>query len=266
MDDFGPINVKAMFFGDPGIGKTTGLSKSYKDPRIGPMLWIGCESSCIAIQSKLKRWYLEDFKNKKTAETDSIAYGKLSRENGVAELNRIITYLRSTKKDEKPYLGFKSIVLDSLTAFDNLSIADAMKYNTDHNVKGCDGTVPKQQDFLRNSYNITAIFNELNDLDTHLFLIAHAMQSEENGIPIVYPNISGQLKVKIPALLQVVAYVQSAKGGDREYIFQPGDASGAKEVTMVKDIFEDSKVGRSQTFKKEDHVLTQLFDLWGIGE
>ena len=267
------LNLKMMLFSDPGMGKTTTIASSYDDPRIAPILWIDVERSQSAINSKVAPYTLEDLKNNRPPIKGKISYLKISEKS---ELQKIVSFLaaRSSSKNEvktpelkaylqskdfKPYLGFRTIVIDNLTEVSRIYLQDSVLVGN----KSPDGIIPTLQDYNRRGIAIGDVVRMFRDLNTHTIFTAHAF-TKENEIKeeTIYPSLGGLgLSKELPGLFQVVGYIKVNPKDDntREIIFQPTTG-----IIGVKCNLEESEAKKSQVFEKNERVLSKLFDLWHI--
>lgn len=267
------LNLKIMFFSDPGVGKTTAIASSYDDPRLAPMLWIDLERSQSAINSKVEPYTIQDLKNNRPPIKGKISYLKISSkqelediisalekrssskyESPSAELN---VYLKS--KEFKPYLGFRTIVVDNLTEVSRIYLQDSVIVGG----KSPDKILPTLQDFGRRIFTVGDVVRELRDIDTHIILTAHA-EVRENIVreETISPDLgSVKLAKDVSGLIPISGYIRvnPKDNNTREILFQP-----ITGLIGVKDNLEKSSVGNSQVFEKKDKVLSKLFDLWHI--
>mgnify|MGYP003393003949 CR=1 FL=1 len=238
--------IKMLVHGDPGIGKTTFLATALEIPELCPILFLDMEGNTDSIKSKIK--YIEVVMEKDviTGFSEEPVLDKLNCiriKNDPQKVVDICNYFY----DNVLNMGYKTFMLDSLTAFDYQSIKKILKYSPFKNK--LDPEIPVWEHFRKNLHTISDIITSINDLDINFFCTAHSKYEDKKEM--YYPCLTGELRSRIPGLLKHTG-VMIEKNGKRLIRFQP------KGIFYAKDCTEGSKLnGELNANVKE--VLEKLY-------
>lgn len=241
--------VKLLVYGPPGSGKTTLFGTAKGDPRLTPALFLDLEAGDMAIASKITHRALklvasDGYK----PEPDAIDHVSI-RDWADLQSAMDVIYNNDT--------GYKSVMLDSLTEINYLNLKRVLKINKDKGVKGCDGHVPTQPDYMRSATEMRDMIRDLRDLDVHVFLSAQKKRDEDESTGIIetLPNLIGKLAEELPGLVDIVGYISRGKGkaAGRTCLFQP------TATILAKDRSEGGKLGEAI----DNPTLPQLLDILG---
>lgn len=243
--------VKAIFYGDYGIGKTTVLASGVGDKRFDKGLLLNVEGGTLSIASRVNEISVKDVKEGKVSVSKGLDTVSV---RDTKDLDAVLTALyRFSDKGEIPW---NSLMVDSLTEVNRLVLLQSMRDNYEKTGKG-DSEVPQLQDYGRSNVRMNDLIRDFRDLDMNVFFTAlsSSVKDELTGGIQMKPNFTGRLQDEIPAMVDIVGYLYIGKDGTREVRFQPSDRISAKDR---------SEGGRLGTIQK-NITLPKFFDLLEFG-
>ena len=244
------LPVKALFYGEAGIGKTVLLCSGAADPRIGPELLLNLESGLLSVQSKVETvgegkdtFTLEEVMT--PPEKGKVKAVKITNPD---QLMRVLDGLYDMPHE------YKTVMIDSLTELNYNNLSDVVLNNT----KNIDHDIPTIQDYGKSAAQMRRIIRYFRDLPMNVIFSAlvQTNKNELTGEITNLPSLTGKLSLEVPALLDIVGYMTMKKiEGEfhRVLWFQPYDNA------IAKDRSEGGKLGDFM----EDPTLPKIFDSLG---
>lgn len=275
------LKAKILFYGAPGIGKTTIFKSGKGDKRIFPMLLLSFEGGEMAIGSVVRQLKTPGhFYNAAKAITDpkpvkgqyKIAFSEYMlnevkpdmehidtlRIKGVADLDDVLNAAENGVFD-----AYQSLGVDSLSEICYMILKDIIEEAGIKNPGKRDGEKAELQDYMIFTSRVRTLVRRFRDLDMHVFFTAHQTdkKDEMSGISITGPNFSGKLGIEIPGIIDIMGYMTTVKGtaDAREIFFQP------TTTTFAKDRSEGGALGKSMLIENnKTKTLVAMFDKLGI--
>jgi hypothetical protein len=220
--------LRMILFGPPGIGKTVFFGTGVEDPRVSPMLILDYDGGMRSIQSKVVT--ISTLAELKKVESLNLPQDKAVsfRPKSWNDTEQVLNFLVNQKY-------FRSVVVDSFSELNYQNLAAIVE---SEKLKGSnrDGDVPQIGDYGKSANQLRKLVRIFRDLEIHSFYTAHVndVKDELDGTIETRPSFIGKLSVEIPALVDVVGYVQMSRvRGEsiRQIRFQPTPRIQAKDRT-----------------------------------
>lgn len=179
--------INALFYGDPGAGKTFLMGSADDSPITSPLLVFDVEGGMATLRNK--------------PGIDVIPVR--SMEDLVDNYNKL--YKSIDAETGKMY--YKTVGIDSLTELADLNIKDIMRKSWEANPEKIDKDVPDQRGWGKSRAQIRTIVRAFRDLPCNVIYIAAAGSQQEEGQPTkVFPGFAGKLRTEVPGFMDIVGY------------------------------------------------------------
>jgi hypothetical protein len=213
------IHINALIYGDPGTGKTVLAGSAAAVEEMSPVLFVDVEGGTMPL---------------------SVLYPSVEvvRVKSFRDLQKVYSKLYDTEGG-----GYKTVVLDSLTELQKLSMAGIMKLvkaeKPDQNIDQ-----PRIQDWGVNLGQCRTLIRGFRDLPMNVIFTALNEEGEKNGKQTNRPLFQGKLKGEGPGFVDIIGYyyVDRKHNGDltRKIMFRHTNTTMAKDrSTRLPDVIED---------------------------
>jgi hypothetical protein len=209
--------LKVIVYGQSGAGKTVFLGSTNDCEELQPVLLIDFESGTLSIKSKIHK--IDDIKQE--PEPGKISSIKIK---SWADFNPIIDYLYSE------FNVYKTVLVDSITEVNTMNLTTVVEKNMKN------AGMATLQDYGLSGAQMRVLIRELRDLsdegiNVFISALAQTTKDEITGAVSTLPSLTGKLAAEIPALFDIVGYLQIDKDGKREMLFQTVGRILAKDRT-----------------------------------
>jgi hypothetical protein len=187
------LQIKALFYGRPGAGKSTLAATASTVKEMLPVLYINAESGIMSIS---ENW---------DGRIDT-AQLKILDFTGYKQLNQLFEYLAF-----KPH-QYKTIVLDSLT---ELQAFVVNKFKDHYIPKTEEGVaIDENQDkkmtlkvYERATDTMRNICRKFRDLPMHVIMVCHDDTSDVNGTIVTHPALTPKFRDSIVGYMDIVGFL-----------------------------------------------------------
>jgi len=180
--------INALFYGDPGAGKTFLGGTADDDIRTRPLLVLDIEGGLATIRDR------------QGVDTVSI--------RALTKLEETYNKLYYSIRDNQMY--YKTLMIDSLTELAALDMRVIMQQAYEKNPETVDKDVPSPREWGKSREHIRTIVRAFRDLPCNVIFTAHAGYRLEDGQPTkIYPGFSGKLATEVPGFMDIVGYLRS---------------------------------------------------------
>jgi phage nucleotide-binding protein len=207
--------INALFYADPGVGKTylTGTADDSELTR--PMLLFDVEGGVTTIRHK--------------SGIDVV------RVRSMKELTDNYNKLYTSIKNGKIY--YKTVGIDSLSELTDLDMRYIMEEAWGKNPDKVDKDVPSQREWGKARVHMRRIVRAFRDLPCNVIFTAQVATLQEEGQPTkFFPGFSGKLRTEIPGFMDIVGYMYAENNQgviDRKIQFQGTRRVVAKDRTAT---------------------------------
>jgi hypothetical protein len=208
--------INMLIYGQSGIGKTMLAGSADAVPELRRVLFLDIEGGTLTLNNS--------------------PYNEV-------EVVRVRTWLEIAHIYNELYLnkhGFKTIVIDSLTELQKISMEHIVSAETSYeptdatnslvNVTG----VPQLQDWNINIEQVRKFVRKFRDLPVNTIFTAlvNTEKDQRTGLTKNKPSLSGKVKDEVAAFLDIVAYYNIKEVGDQSVrVLQ----TSSTETTIAKD-------------------------------
>jgi phage nucleotide-binding protein len=205
--------INALFYGVPGVGKTTLCGSAVDHPKTRPALLIDCEGGTVTLRGK-------DIDVKPARSMDDIV--------------QIHNDLRTNNDGY-----YKTVIIDSLSELADLDMrtvmADMVKRSKEQG-KDRDPDVADRREWGIVRTHMRKIVRAYRDLPMNTLFTAllNIDKDDVTGKTTFYPAMSGKLKGEIPGFVDIVGHMRVVMEGEevvRKIQFQGTDKVTAKDRT-----------------------------------
>lgn len=167
------VKIKAMIYGDPGVGKTTFAAQANDHPSLAPALFLSFEGGLLSVASR--------------GDIDAIEI------NSMRDFED--AYLALLRKSPG-FEHYKTVVIDSGSELYNLSLQESV----DGRKRNPDPDNVEIGDYGRAGYQTIRLFRQFRDLPMHVITTAHPKKTYATGADVrtadpilVTPSFSGRV-------------------------------------------------------------------------
>lgn len=173
--------INSLFYGEPGVGKTTLLGTAEDSKDTSPMLLIDVEGGVVTLRKR---------KN-----LDVVA---------VRSMQQIVDIHRELHSNPGYY---KTVGIDSLTELQKLDMREIMREASGRNPNQ-DEDVPSMREWGKSGERIRRIVRAYRDLPMNTLFTAHAIiEKDANNATAYVPSLPGKLRAELPGFLDIVGYM-----------------------------------------------------------
>jgi phage nucleotide-binding protein len=213
--------LNAMFYGEPGVGKTHLLGTAADTRETAPLLVIDIDGGITTLRRH---------KNIDVIQVRSF--------NDLVDTYRDLFNAIPANGGKFPY---GTIGIDTLSELQLLDLAEVMKAFARINDK-LDEDVPDQRGYGKSGSHMRKIVRAFRDLPCNVIFNCHSSSDRDNNMRMIqFPKLVGKLKVDIPGFLDIVGYYRTEANGDgvdRIMQFQKTETTIAKDRTGAFDALE----------------------------
>jgi hypothetical protein len=178
--------INALFYGEPGAGKTWLGGTADDDERTSPVLVVDIEGGVTTLRHRSK--------------VDVVSV------RSMPELEKLHNDLYHSIEDGGIY--YKTLMLDSLPELADLDMRFIMKDAYSKNPEKVDKDVPSQREWGKSRSHMRTIVRAFRDLPCHTIFTAQVGTLQEEGQPTKYfPGFAGKLRTEIPGFMDIVGYL-----------------------------------------------------------
>jgi phage nucleotide-binding protein len=184
--------IKALIYGDPGVGKTVlcGTAADHEDT--SPVLMIDIEGGTVSIRNK---------------KVDVVTARSLM------EVQRIYNTLRKAGDN----LYYKTVCVDSLSELQKLDMVMVMKQakQTAKDPDKINEDVPSMREWGISLNHMRVISRAFRDLPCHIIItsLAHSHREDENSAEEKVLNLAGKARNEIPGFMDIFGYLYTERRG-----------------------------------------------------
>lgn len=215
--------INALFYGDPGAGKTYLGGTAQDHPSTGPVLVLDVEGGTATLRHR--------------PDIDVIR---------VTSFQGLVDKWAELQK-EKGKFPWKTVMVDSLTELQKLDMNDIM-YKVLQRDPDRDPDVPSQREWGKSINHIREIVRRFRDLpcNTIFTALAQTKQDSGSGSVAVTPALPGKLANEVPGFLDIVGYLYTDVERDavvRRLLVQPTRKYRAKDrLGALGTVIEDPTI------------------------
>lgn len=219
-------DIRAMFYGESGAGKTPLLGTLIDDPRTTPTLMIDLEGGLKSIKSKVRLVNgLKDLGKPVPGKID------VWRIRDFSEIQQVYDFLFTSRYRDKK-LVYKALAMDSLTEINSLCTNHVLGKSSSLKI---DQKQAKFDEFRKVNSMMKDMIRAFRDIEgMHVFYTALPQlkpenPKDENSRVWIKPALVGQLADQAVALVDYVGYLKIGPGGKRILQFHKDPMAFAKE-------------------------------------
>jgi hypothetical protein len=213
--------AKILIYGVPGAGKTYLAGEAASLEQMSPVLFIDIEGGTKTIRNlypDVDVVRVQDVIDPKTGRIKTYAWKKL----------------QDVYEDIRKGVKYKTIVVDSLTEAQKVSMYYAMAESIRTSGRERDPDVPEMRDWGKSGEQVRRFVRAFRDLDCHVIFTALAadVKDQTTGTVVVKPSLPGKLADEIPAYLDEVLYLyckSNKEGVERKILTEPNGKYIAKD-------------------------------------
>jgi phage nucleotide-binding protein len=213
--------INAMFYGEPGVGKTHLLGTAADHKETSPLLIIDIDGGITTLRHR--------------KDIDVIQ---------VRSVNQLIGAYRdlydAIPSDGKKF-PYGTIGIDTFSELQQLDLVEVMREFGKMNDK-IDVDVPDQRGYGKSGTHMRKLARAFRDLPCNVVFNCHSQSERDNNMRMIYqPKLVGKLRIDIPGFLDVVGYyrTESEDGVVNRYLqFQKTESTIAKDRTGAFDAIE----------------------------
>jgi hypothetical protein len=210
--------LKMLVYSKHGGGKTELVGSAVDCPQLNDVIMLASEPGEQTLQGnpniqnahKLSYVRCTSIKQASHIYDFLVAHCKARDSNDIAMLKKLEAYVTGTTPDkiEEPK-RFKTVILDSLTEFEAMSIGAIMNYDEEKVMKDVENIdVSGWPEFRKNMEVMQLFCRRWRDLPMHvLFTAAESYSQDETKKYHYTPNLTGQLRQKVQGYMDLVGYL-----------------------------------------------------------
>lgn len=188
--------INAIFYAEPGGGKTHLLGTAADHPDTSPVLIFDVEGGLRTLRK---------FPNKKNIERIPVR-SMDDIKNKYNELYKAI--------NEGGTIPYKTVGIDSGTELTDLDMRYIMKDAYSKNPDKVNIDVPSQREWGIARQHMRTIIRAFRDLPCNVIMTAQVGTLQEEGQPIKYfPGFAGKLRTEVPGFFDIVGYLSADNEG-----------------------------------------------------
>lgn len=263
---------KAMFYGDPGAGKTTLVASSADVESMQDILYLDCEQGALTVEDNERVMYPEkilenrvEIQNfKAVAHVHDYLKGHVKHRdaNDVNKLRETEAKLRGCSIDD---IGepkrFRTVLIDTLTEVDQYCVYNVLGTSQDNLLQeaneGAQMDVAGWPEFRKINQMMQMLLRSFRDLPINVLATAHMSFAEDEMKKRHYgPMFTGQLRKQVMGHFDVVGHMSIGKVGDKE-----------ERRLYVKPVGLFQAKNRRSVYKKdffENPTMTTIMDGFGL--
>ena len=213
--------LNAMFYGEPGVGKTHLLGTAADEKTTSPLLVIDIDGGIATLRNR---------KNVDVVQVRSFD-----------QLIYVYRDLFNAIPSNGSKFPYGTIGIDTLSELQLLDLAEVMRGFARINDK-LDEDIPDQRGYGKSGTHMRKIVRAFRDLPCNVIFNCHAASDRDNNMRMIhFPKLVGKLKIDIPGFLDIVGLYRAEADGDgvnRIMQFQKTETAIAKDRTGAFDALE----------------------------
>lgn len=211
------FRLKALFFGSPGVGKTTLAVSANECEWMSPTLLVNVEGgTLVTIGRDSATW---DFAN-------------------FADLESLFNWLAYSKENT-----YKTVIIDTLSELQakNLEAIVGKAIERGNNAKRIDQDDIWQEDYQKSTQYMRRVVRRFRDLPLHVIFTCHdTVMTDGGNVDRVVPALTPKLRASVTGMVDVLGYlyvatVEAEGSGEqklvRRLLVQPSGKYTAKDRT-----------------------------------
>lgn len=210
--------IKALVYGDPGVGKTTFAATAQKHDAMSDVLFINIEGGMLSVRG-----------------TGVAATEKIKHTNQIEELFWKL-------KSDSDFARYQTVVIDSGTELQTLNLSNIVEDSiAKKRTKGRSVDDIHLEDYGKSTAQLRRLFRNFRDLDKHVVVTALPKRvmpqnagAQSTGEPtLVYPAFTEKLAFSVMGYMDFVWYLYTDKEGHRKLLTQEQGVYKAKTRGQV---------------------------------
>lgn len=178
--------INALFYGEPGTGKTWLLGTAADHPATSPVLVIDIEGGVTTLRSR--------------PDIDVVQ---------VRTAKQLQDVQNAVAKDINRY--YKSVCIDGLTELQKVDMGAVMKEQYNKKPDTTDIYVPSPREWGKSGERVRIIVRSFRDLYCHVFATALLAENtdDKTNITSMFPSLPGKLRAEIPGFFDIVGLLRA---------------------------------------------------------
>lgn len=204
--------LNAMFYGEPGVGKTYLLGTAQDHKATSPLLVIDIDGGIATLRRR--------------KDIDVIQV------RSVKQLIAAYQDLFNAIPSDGKKFPYGTIGIDTFSELQQLDLREVMKAFARINDK-IDSDVPDQRGYGKSGVHMRDLCRAFRDLPCNVIFNCHSQSDRDNNMKMIhFPKLVGKLRIDIPGFVDIVGYYRAeadADGVKRLMQFQKTDTVIAKD-------------------------------------
>jgi hypothetical protein len=179
--------LKALFYGDPGVGKTTLAASAEAVPEMKDALLINIEGGALAV-------------------SDPSVYGADSVIDAVdfSGFDFLQTVFAGLAKGDH---GYKTVIIDSLSELVKYNLDSIIQKKIDNGARNRDTDDIFLEDYGTMTKQMRRVVRMFRDLPMHVIYTCHAAPVDQSENSKIGPDLSNKLRASVIGYMDVVGYM-----------------------------------------------------------
>ena len=202
-------NLKCLFFGEVGVGKTTLGASAREVKSMQDVLFIDAEAGELSLAGMRSLDVITISTYKALARIFDWLHLQVAAKGDEARLLEL----------QKPFIGdgrvrhYKTVVIDSLSEVQKYLMYQLLGIDIGKAKLDSEPETAQQRDWLASADMIRLLVRSFRDLPMHVIFIC---AEEPNDLGKLEPKLPGKLSGEVPGFMDIVGYLAKVKGKDED--------------------------------------------------